>query len=64
MKLAVVWYVGALLLLGGLLEIRRRWRLERNGTVSPGWLKEHRQGDRVEFHGVTWNTSALGWDKE
>ena len=24
------------------------------GTVSPHWMRQYRQQDRVEFHGVSW----------
>lgn len=64
MKLAVIVSLGSVLLLGIVMEARRRWSAEREATVSPKWLLEHRQGERVEFHGTSWNTSAMGWDKE
>jgi hypothetical protein len=33
-------------------------------TVSPRWLREHKQGERVEYFGVSWQADALKSDSD
>jgi|TARA_R110000787_G_scaffold206590_3_gene316781 hypothetical protein len=40
-----------------LMSVRNIGRLTHSktmGRLSPRWLRQHRQSDRVEFHGVDW----------
>jgi len=56
MKLALLLGV-SVITPAAILYVLKRRIAER--YVSDQWLQDLRQGERVEYHGVTWNAEAL-----
>jgi hypothetical protein len=36
-----------------------RRQARKDSVISPTWLREHKQNEREEFHGVTWQQQYL-----